>query len=204
MSNVIQIKHGAEIPPDGILQPYELGYALNGGLLIGNENGKAISVAPTITLASLGITATAAELNKLDGVTASTAELNLLKGVTASTAEINKLDGLTATTEELNCLVGVTSKIQAQLNGKQASITGAATTIAANNLTASRALISNSDGKIAASAVTSTELGYLAGVTSAIQTQLNGKQPSITGAATTITSSNLTASRALISDSRVK
>lgn len=42
-------------------------------------------------------------------------------------------------------------------------------------LTASRALISNSSGKVAVSAVTSTELGYLDGVTSAIQDQLDDK-----------------------------
>lgn len=42
-------------------------------------------------------------------------------------------------------------------------------------LTIDRALISNGSGVIAASSVTSTELGYLSGVTSAIQTQLNGK-----------------------------
>ena len=54
-------------------------------------------------------------------------------------------------------------------------IAGAASTITTSNLTASRALISNSSGKVAVSSVTSTELGYLAGVTSNIQTQLNGK-----------------------------
>ena len=41
--------------------------------------------------------------------------------------------------------------------------------------TASRALITDGDKKITTSSVTSTELGYLSGVTSAIQTQLNGK-----------------------------
>ena len=55
------------------------------------------------------------------------------------------------------------------------AITGGASTIATSNLTASRALISNSSGKVAVSAVTSTELGYLDGVTSAIQTQLNAR-----------------------------
>lgn len=64
------------------------------------------------------------------------------------------------------------------LAAKQATITGGATTIASSNLTANRALISNSSGKVAVSAVTSTELGYLDGVTSAIQTQLNGKAAS--------------------------
>ena len=42
-------------------------------------------------------------------------------------------------------------------------------------LTASRALVSNSDGELEVSAVTSTEIGYLDGVTSAIQTQLDTK-----------------------------
>lgn len=57
----------------------------------------------------------------------------------------------------------------------QAAITGGASTISTSNLTASRALISDASGKVAISAVTSTELGYLDGVTSAIQTQLNSK-----------------------------
>ena len=68
--------------------------------------------------------------------------------------------------------------INSALNGKQATITGAATTITGSNLTASRALVSNSSGKVAVSDVTSIELGYLDGVTSAIQTQLNAKSSS--------------------------
>jgi hypothetical protein len=43
------------------------------------------------------------------------------------------------------------------------------------DVTADRALVSNASGKMAASAVTATELGYLSGVTSPIQTQLNNK-----------------------------
>lgn len=39
-------------------------------------------------------------------------------GITATAAEINKLDGVTATTAELNFVDGVTSAIQTQLNGK--------------------------------------------------------------------------------------
>lgn len=42
-------------------------------------------------------------------------------------------------------------------------------------VTANRALASDASGFIVASTVTDTELGYLSGVTSAIQTQLNGK-----------------------------
>ena len=43
------------------------------------------------------------------------------------------------------------------------------------NLTASRALVSDSNGDVSVSAVTSTEIGHLDGVTSAIQTQLDTK-----------------------------
>lgn len=42
-------------------------------------------------------------------------------------------------------------------------------------LTASRAVASDSSGFITASATTSTELGHLSGVTSSVQTQINGK-----------------------------
>ena len=61
-----------------------------------------------VTLSQLGLTATASEINKMDGVTATTAELNIMDGVTATTAEINYLDG-------------VTSNIQSQLNSKSAT-----------------------------------------------------------------------------------
>ena len=43
------------------------------------------------------------------------------------------------------------------------------------NLTASRALVSDGNGDVSVSAVTSTEVGYLDGVSSAIQTQLDTK-----------------------------
>lgn len=69
----------------------------------------------------------------------------------------------------------ISTATQTALNGKQATITGGASTITSTNLTANRALVSNANGKVAVSDVTSTELGYLDGVTSNIQTQLNGK-----------------------------
>ena len=64
---------------------------------------------------------------------------------------------------------------------KQDTITGAATTVTTSNLTSNRAVISNGSGKIAVSAATDTEVGYLSGVTSAIQTQLNAKAASGSG-----------------------
>ena len=83
---------------------------------------------------------------------------------------------------------------------RAANIAGAVSTITTSDLTASRAMVTNGSGKVAVSDVTATELGYLDGVSSAIQTQLNAKQATITGAATTIDDADLTASRALVSD----
>ena len=57
----------------------------------------------------VAITATATEVNLLDGVTATTAELNILDGVTSTAAELNILDGVTATATELNIMDGDTS-----------------------------------------------------------------------------------------------
>lgn len=92
--------------------------------------------------------------------------------------------GITATATELNYVDGVTSNIQTQLNGKQATITGGASTIVTSNLAESRALISDASGKVTVSPVTSTELGYLDGVTSSIQTQLNNKVSLVDGVLT--------------------
>lgn len=57
------------------------------------------------TLTTLGITATAAELNILDGVTATTAEINILDGVTATTAELNYSDITTLGTSQASKVV---------------------------------------------------------------------------------------------------
>jgi hypothetical protein len=57
----------------------------------------------------VAITATATEVNILDGVTSTTAELNILDGVTSTAAELNILDGVTATATELNIMDGDTS-----------------------------------------------------------------------------------------------
>lgn len=52
----------------------------------------------TLTISGTAVTATAAELNVLDGITATTAELNIVDGVTSTAAEINLLDGSVANT----------------------------------------------------------------------------------------------------------
>ena len=72
-------------------------------------------------------------------------------------------------------LKGNVTTLTTALQSKQDNIVGGASTITGDNLTANRALVSNGSGKVAVSAVTATELGYLDGVTSNIQTQLNKK-----------------------------
>ena len=68
----------------------------------------------------------------------------------------------------------VTSEgVKTALDEKQSTITGAATSITNKNLTESRAVISDANGKVAVSHVTATELGYLDGVTENIQTQID-------------------------------
>ena len=74
-----------------------------------NFNGTAISATAAELNIMDGVTATAAELNILDGVTSTAAELNILDGVTSTAAELNILDGVTSTAAELNILDGVTA-----------------------------------------------------------------------------------------------
>ena len=100
----------------------------------------------------------AAETQEVELVTLTKADVGL--GNVDNTSDANK---------------PISTATQTALNGKQATITGGASTITSSNLTANRALVSNADGKVAVSAVTDTELGYLDGVTSNIQDQLNSK-----------------------------
>lgn len=102
--------------------------------------------------------------------------------VDAINSEINSTLVTNYSAHIADATIHVTSSDKTTWNGKQDAITGAATTVTSSDLTANRALISNANGKIAVSPkVTSTELGYLDGVTSAIQTQLDGKQETLVG-----------------------
>lgn len=92
---------------------------------------------------------------------------------TAASTTTPIMDGTAAVGTELAFARG--DHVHPTDTSRQAVITGAATTITDNNLTASMALVSDENGKVAASGVTAAELGYLDGVTSSIQTQLNGK-----------------------------
>jgi hypothetical protein len=123
-----------------------------------------------LTLDSVNVTATAAELNLLDGVTSTTAELNILDGVTATATELNLLDGVTATTSELNILDGVTSTA-AELNILDGVTSTAAELNILDGVTATTAELNLLDGVTA----TTVELNYVDGVTSNVQTQIDSK-----------------------------
>ncbi|QOP67217.1 minor tail protein [Mycobacterium phage OfUltron] len=71
--------------------------------------------------------------------------------VTASAAEVNVLDGITASTAELNHLDGVTAPIQTQLDGKAAaSHTHAASAITSGTLDVARLPVGNSSSTVCA------------------------------------------------------
>lgn len=76
---------------------------------------------------------------------------------------------------DITTLKGNVSALTTALQSKQDKIAGGASTITDDNLTANRALVSDGSGKVVASAVTSTELGYLSGTTSKVQDQFDGK-----------------------------
>jgi hypothetical protein len=111
----------------------------------------------------------------LTGAATSIASSNL----TASRAVVSDVSGkvsaATTTAAEIGYVNGVTSAIQTQLDAKQATVTGGATSITSSDLTVSRALVSDGSGKVSAATTTATEIGYVNGVTSAIQTQIDSK-----------------------------
>ena len=120
-------------------------------------------------------------------------------------------NGMSLTNQVLSLSAASSSSIGAlssadwtTFNAKQPAMTGAATSIASANLSNSVALVSDASGKVASSAVSAVELGYVSGVTSAIQAQISSKQATITGAASSIASVNLSNNAALVSDANGK
>ena len=90
----------------------------------GTVTGPTINASTALQIGGVAVTATAAELNKMDGVTVSASDINSVTSkvaslsdlsVTATASELNIMDGVTATTAELNIMDGVTATT-AELN----------------------------------------------------------------------------------------
>ena len=151
------------------------------GTIYGTISATTFSTNTTVTVTwdsgSLSNETITIYLGALSKTNDSIPELVITNAKISASAAIDaaKIGGGAVSNLEFSYLDGVTSAIQTQIDSKQATITGSATTIDTESLTASRAVISNSSSKIAVSTTTDTELGYLSGVTSAVQTQLGTK-----------------------------
>ena len=143
----------------------------------------------TLDLNGTAITATAAELNIMDGVTSTAAELNILDGVTSTTAELNILDGVTSTAAELNILDGVTATA-AELNILDGVTSTAAELNILDGVTSTAAELNILDGVTA----TASEINTLDGIT-AVVGELNALDLGSTAVGTAI------ASKAVVLDS---
>ena len=165
MATTIKLKNGSGAPAASDLVQGEPAIDLtNKRLYTENASGAVIEVGSnpsSLSINGTAVTATAAEINTLDGITSSTAELNILDGVTSTTAELNILDGVTASTAEINILDGVTSTT-AELNILDGVTSTAAELNILDGVTATASELNILDG------VTSTtaELNILDGVTS--------------------------------------
>jgi hypothetical protein len=145
-TNSVEVYYSAawnSISNPGDITAVTAGTGLTGGGTTGavtlNADYTAIGSAVNISLA------------QVTDVTASASEVNILDGVTATSTELNILAGGTVTTSELNYLGGVSSDIQTQLDGKVDETNGAVTTAAATatvvrNITLSTASPGTADG----------------------------------------------------------
>ena len=93
-----------------------------------------------------------------------------------ATGASSELAASATTATELGYVSGVTSAIQTQINTKAPAASPTFTGTVTTPVTASRALVTGASSELAAASTTATEIGYVNGVTSAIQTQLDAKQ----------------------------
>jgi hypothetical protein len=139
----------------------------------------------------VAVTATATEINILDGVTSTTAELNILDGVTSTASELNLVDGSSA---------GTIANSKAVIYGSSGEVNATTLQIAGTSITSTASELNILDGVTA----TATELNIMDGDTSASSTTLvdadrvvtndNGtmKQVALTDVKTYLTSAGFT------------
>lgn len=165
----------------GNATPSEAGLGTVTSVSVVSANGVSGIVAtatttPAITLTLGDITPSSVQIS---GLTASE-----IVGTNASKTLVSLAVATYPSLTELTYVKGVTSAIQTQINTKAPSTAPTfATSITGSYLTASEILITDGSKNIVSAAVATypslTELTYVKGVTSAIQTQIDGKQASL-------------------------
>ena len=146
-------------------------------------DARLVSTASTATLTNktltspkinedVAVTATATEINILDGVTSTTAELNILDGVTSTASELNILDGVTSTASELNLVDGSSAgtivNSKAVIYGSSGEVNATTLQIAGTSITSTAAELNILDGVT----TTASEINVIDGDTSATSTTL--------------------------------
>lgn len=166
---------------------FNTGQAVVAGNGLSEETPGTLSINTTIT-ADLSTAQT------FTNKTLTTPNINEAVQLTATSTELNILDGAILSTTELNYVDGVTSAIQTQLDGKSATGHSHSASDVTDFTEAAQDAVGNSVGtglsyndttgavsvdtatiQARVADVSDTEIGYLNGVTSAIQTQLDGK-----------------------------
>lgn len=150
-------------------------------------DGLTASAADLNTLAGTASTFSAADLTKLGGINASATEINALSGFTGTSTDLNKIVGLTVSNADLNAInglsgTGVTATQIGYLNGLTQNVQSALSSMP--NLSGLSASVNDLNtiagifaGTGAYSAqISATEISYLNGLTSSIQSQLNNKR----------------------------
>lgn len=137
-----------------------------------------VSGSPVTTSGTLAVTLPTRAANIVfAGPTTGSAATPAFRALVA--ADIPNISTDKLTTGTLPVARGGTNSTTALNNNRVIQSSGGAVVEAAA-ITASKALVSDANGIPVASATTATELGYVSGVTSAIQTQLDAKEPAIT------------------------
>lgn len=165
-----------------------------------------IAITDAISSTGSGSIITTAERNKLSGISES-ADVTDATTVNAAGATMNTDTDVSANSwviDEDNMASDLATKVPTQqsvkayadtkLSKSGGSLTGDVD-VNGNNITGytvSKVLTSDASGNIAAATASTTELSYIEGVTSNIQTQIDSKQDELTGLTASVTELNYT------------
>lgn len=133
----------------------------NGKILIGDASDVAQSqnISGAITISTTGVTTLANSI---------VSDINVASGAGIALTKLATLDAGFITKTDTSGFLDVTALTESDISdaisdiaGKQATITGGATSIVSANLTPSRVVVSDTNGKVATSTRTTTDLTYM-------------------------------------------